>query len=217
MLMGILFNVCLITSNFLETKIITLGGLTLTGGLLIFPISYIINDCITEIWGFKKARLIIWTGFLMNFFVAGMGQLTVLIPAAPFWDGGEHFNYIFGLVPRIIVASLAAFLIGSFINAYVISKMKVKSKGKHFSLRAIVSTLFGETADSLIFFPIAFGGLIGIKELINLMVLQIILKSSYEIVILPLTIYVVKKVKKFENSDVYDDGISYNVFKVKDL
>ena len=95
MLLGIVFNVCLITANLLETKVIDLFGLTITGGLLVFPVSYIINDCISEVWGFKKARLIIWSGFLMNFFVVGMGQLAVWLPAAPFWDGAESFNFIF--------------------------------------------------------------------------------------------------------------------------
>ena len=217
MLMGIIFNVCLITANLLETKLIQVGSLTLTAGLLIFPISYIINDCITEIWGFKKARLIIWTGFLMNFFVAGMGQIATLIPAAHYWDGGEHFNYIFGLVPRITIASLIAFLCGSFVNSYVMSKMKIRSKGKNFSARAIVSTVFGESLDSIIFFPIAFLGLIAIPDLIKLALIQIALKSLYEILILPVTIRLVKYVKKVDGSDVYDTDVSYNPLKIKEL
>lgn len=215
--MGILFVVCLISSNLLETKVIQVGTLTLTAGMLIFPISYIINDCITEVWGFKKARLIIWIGFAMNFFVAGMGQLATFIPAAEYWDGGEHFNYIFGLVPRITIASLAAFICGSFVNAYIMSRMKIKSKGKNFSLRAIVSTIFGETLDSLIFFPIAFGGLIAFPDLLKLTLIQIALKSLYEIIILPVTIQVVKYIKKVDGSDVYDENISYNPFKIKEL
>ena len=120
MLLGILFNVCLITANLLETKVITVFGITMTAGLLVFPISYIINDCIAEVWGFKKARLIIWSGFAMNFFVVAMGQIAVMLPAAPFWDGEAGFNFVFGMAPRIVVASLAAFLVGSFLNAFVI-------------------------------------------------------------------------------------------------
>ncbi|MDR2084569.1 MAG: queuosine precursor transporter [Bacteroidales bacterium] len=217
MIMGIIFNVCLITANLLETKLIQVGPLSITAGLLVFPISYIINDCITEIWGFKKARLIIWTGFIMNFFVAAMGQIATFIPAATYWEGGEHFNYIFGLVPRITIASLLAFICGSFVNSYIMSRMKIKSKGKRFSLRAIVSTIFGETIDSIIFFPIAFIGLIRFSDLINLILIQIALKSLYEILILPLTIRVIKYIKKIDGSDVYDDGISYNPLKIKDL
>lgn len=217
MLLGILFNVCLIAANLLETKVIQVGSLTVTAGLLVFPISYIINDCIAEVWGFKKARLIIWSGFAMNFFVVALGLIAVAIPAAPFWEGEEHFNFVFGMASRIVAASLMAFLVGSFLNAYVMSKMKVASQGRNFSARAIWSTVVGETADSLIFFPVAFGGVIAWKELLIMMGIQIVLKSMYEVIILPVTIRVVKAIKKIDGSDVYDTDISYNVLKVKDI
>ena len=217
MLLGILFNVCLIAANLLETKVIQVGSLIVTAGLLVFPISYIINDCIAEVWGFKKARLIIWSGFAMNFFVVALGLIAVAIPAAPFWEGEEHFNFVFGMAPRIVAASLMAFLVGSFLNAYVMSKMKVASQGRNFSARAIWSTVVGETADSLIFFPVAFGGVIAWKELLIMMGIQIVLKSMYEVIILPVTIRVVKAIKKIDGSDVYDTDISYNVLKVKDI
>ena len=217
MLLGILFNVCLIAANLLETKVIQVGSLTVTAGLLVFPISYIINDCIAEVWGFKKARLIIWSGFAMNFFVVALGLIAVAIPAAPFWEGEEHFNFVFGMAPRIVAASLMAFLVGSFLNAYVMSKMKVASQGRNFSARAIWSTVVGETADSLIFFPVAFGGIIAWKELLIMMGIQIVLKSMYEVIILPVTIRVVKAIKKIDGSDVYDTDISYNVLKIKDI
>ena len=217
MLLGILFNVCLIAANLLETKVIQLGSLTVTAGLLVFPISYIINDCIAEVWGFRKARLIIWSGFAMNFFVVGLGLAAVALPAAPFWEGEEHFNFVFGMAPRIVVASLLAFLTGSFLNAYVMSRMKLASRGRRFSLRAIVSTVVGETADSLIFFPIAFGGIIAWRELLVMMALQIVLKSLYEVIVLPLTIRVVKAVKRMDGSDVYDEGISYKIWKIREV
>ena len=217
MLLGILFNVCLIAANLLETKVIQVGSLTVTAGLLVFTSSYIINDCIAEVWGFKKARLIIWSGFAMNFFVVALGLIAVAIPAAPFWEGEEHFNFVFGMAPRIVAASLMAFLVGSFLNAYVMSKMKVASQGRNFSARAIWSTVVGETADSLIFFPVAFGGVIAWKELLIMMGIQIVLKSMYEVIILPVTIRVVKAIKKIDGSDVYDTNISYNVLKVKDI
>lgn len=217
MLLGILFNVCLIAANLLETKVIQIGSITVTAGLLVFPVSYIINDCIAEVWGFKKARLIIWSGFAMNFFVVALGLIAVALPAASFWDGEQHFNFVFGMAPRIVVASLLAFLVGSFLNAYVMSKMKVSSGGRNFSVRAIWSTVVGETADSLIFFPIAFGGLIDWSVLLMMMATQIVLKSLYEVIILPITIRVVKAVKRIDGSDVYDTDISYNVLKVKDI
>ncbi|CDB11599.1 putative membrane protein [Bacteroides sp. CAG:633] len=217
MLLGILFNVCLIAANLLETKVIQVCGITVTAGLLVFPVSYIINDCIAEVWGFRKARLIIWSGFAMNFFVVMLGLAAVALPAAPFWEGEEHFNFVFGMAPRIVVASLAAFLVGSFLNAYMMSKMKLASGGRHFSLRAILSTVVGETADSLIFFPVAFGGIIAWQELLLMMCIQIILKSMYEVVILPVTIRVVGLIKRIDGSDVYDEGISYKVWKISDI
>lgn len=217
MLLGILFNVCLIAANLLETKIIQIGGITATAGLIVFPISYIINDCIAEVWGFKKARLIIWSGFAMNFLVVAFGQVAVSLPAAPFWSGEEGFNFVFGLAPRIAAASLIAFLAGSFLNAYVMSRMKVASNGKNFSARAILSTIVGESADSLIFFPIAFIGLIPAKELFIMIGTQAVLKTVYEIIILPVTIQVVKYIKKVDGNDVYDTNIRYNILKVKDI
>ena len=210
MLLGILFNVCLIAANLLETKVIQVFGITVTAGLLVFPVSYIINDC-------RKARLIIWSGFAMNFFVVMLGLIAVALPAAPFWDGAPHFNFVFGMAPRIVVASLTAFLVGSFLNAYVMSRMKVASGGRHFSARAIWSTVVGETADSLIFFPVAFGGIIAWQELLLMMCTQIVLKSMYEVIILPVTIRVVKAIKRIDGSDVYDEGISYKVWKISEI
>ena len=211
MLLGILFNVCLIAANLLETKVIQVFGITVTAGLLVFPVSYIINDCIAEVWGFRKARLIIWSGFAMNFFVVMLGLIAVALPAAPFWDGAPHFNFVFGMAPRIVAASLTAFLVGSFLNAYVMSRMKVASGG------AFWSTVVGETADSLIFFPVAFGGIIAWQELLLMMCTQIVLKSMYEVIILPVTIRVVKAIKRIDGSDVYDEGISYKVWKISEI
>lgn len=217
MVWGIVFCVCLVAANLLETKVVQLGPISITAGLLVFPISYIINDCIAEVWGFRKARLIIWMGFLMNFMVVALGQIAVALPAAPFWEGEESFNFVFGMAPRIAVASLLAFLVGSFINAYVMSRMKIASHGKNFSARAILSTVFGESADSLIFFPLAFGGLMPISELGKMMLVQVVLKTMYEIIILPITIRVVKYIKHVDDCDVYDEHISYNVLKIKEI
>lgn len=217
MLLGILFCVCLVAANLLETKVVQAGPLSVTAGLLVFPISYIINDCIAEVWGFRKARLIIWMGFLMNFMVVALGKIAVWLPAAPFWQGEEAFNFVFGLAPRIAAASLMAFLVGSFLNAYVMSRMKLASGGRNFSLRAILSTVAGEGADSLIFFPLAFGGLMPVAELGKMMLVQVCLKTLYEIIILPVTIRVVDYIKRVDGTDVYDDHISYNILKINEL
>lgn len=211
MAMGVLFCVCLIAANILETKQMTFGPINITGGIIVFPISYILNDCFVEVWGYKKARIVIWLGFLMNFLFVIFGALVDWMPGASYWDNEEGFHKIFGLAPRIVAASFVAFLVGSFLNAYVMSKMKIASKGKKFSLRAIVSTVIGESADSLIFFPLALGGIVPFDNLILMMISQAILKTLYEILVLPVTIRVVKHVKKVEDTDVYDVDISYRV------
>lgn len=213
MLFGILFCVCLITANILETKQIQVLGISLTGGLIVFPVSYIINDCVCEVWGYSKARMLIWTGFAMNFFFVAVGALCDIIPGAPYWDNEAGFHAIFGLAPRITAASFIAFVFGSFINAYVMSRMKISSQGRNFSLRAIVSTIAGESVDSLIFFPLALGGVVPTTSLIMLMLWQVVLKTAYEIVALPVTIRAVKAIKKYEGEDAYDNDISYGWFK----
>ncbi|MBB1530129.1 MAG: queuosine precursor transporter [Prevotella sp.] len=214
MLFSILFCVCLILANLLETKQIAIGPVSLTGGLIVFPISYIINDCVCEVWGFRKARLLIWSGFAMNFFFVAVGALCDWIPGAPYWNNDEGFHAVFGLAPRIAAASFVAFLLGSFANAYVMSKMKIRDSGRNFSARAILSTIAGESIDSLIFFPLALSGVVPTEELPKLMLIQVLLKTAYEILVLPLTIRVVKYVKEYEGSDVYDEGISYSVWKI---
>ena len=217
LVMGIVFCVCLICSNLLEVKMVSLGGITATAGLIVFPISYIINDCIAEVWGYRKARLIIWMGFLMNLLAVIFIPLAIVLPAPPFWEVQDAFVATFSSTPRILLASFIAFLAGSFLNAYVMSRMKISSGGKHFSLRAIASTVVGESADSLLFFPIAFGGVVPVKELAVLIVTQACLKTAYEIIILPVTVRVVRLVKRIDGSDVYDRQVSYNIFKIKDL
>ena len=214
MLFGILFCVCLIAANVLETKQIAFGSISLTGGLIVFPVSYIINDCVCEVWGYKKTRMLIWTGFAMNFFFVMLGAICDMIPGAPYWTNDEGFHAVFGLAPRIAFASFLAFICGSFVNAYVMSKMKLSSGGKNFSLRAVVSTIFGESVDSIIFFPLALWGVVPTEELPWLMLWQVILKTAYEIVVLPLTISVVRYVKRHEQVDTYDNDVNYSIWRV---
>lgn len=217
MLFSILFCVCLITANVLETKQISLGPLNITGGLIVFPISYIINDCVCEVWGYRKARLLIWVGFAMNFLFVAFGALADALPAAPYWHNGEGFHAVFGLAPRIALASFVAFIAGSFVNAYVMSRMKVSSGGRNFSLRAILSTVYGELADSVIFFPLALGGVVPTGELPKFVISQVALKTLYEVIVLPITIRVVQAAKRHEGEDVYDKDIDYSIWKIFSL
>jgi hypothetical protein len=222
MLFGTLFCVCLITANVLETKQFSFGPVNLTAGIIVFPVSYIINDVVCEVWGYERTRMLIWMGFAMNFFFVIMGAIADWIPGAPYWHGEEGFHTIFGLAPRITLASFIAFIAGSFINAYVMSRMKLSSRQNHeaqnfvrsFSSRAVLSTVFGELTDSIIFFPLALGGVIPWEEMPSLMISQVTLKTLYEILVLPVTIRVVEYTKKRDNEDVYDEDINYNIFNI---
>ncbi|MDR3127143.1 MAG: queuosine precursor transporter [Tannerellaceae bacterium] len=197
MVLSVVFSICLVASNLLATKTFQAFGITATAGVLVFPLSYIVNDCIVEVWGFSAIRRVIWTGFAANLLVIVFSQLAILLPGAPFWmEHEEGFNFVFGLAPRIAFASLAAFVAGSFVNARIMSRMKQKAGEKHFSVRAMVSTLAGETVDSAIFFPIAFLGIMPPEVIAGMVLTQAALKSAYEAVILPVTVRVVNLLKK---------------------
>ena len=217
MFAGIIFTTCLLLSNILAVKIITIGKLAAPAGVLIFPIAYILNDVIAEVWGYRNARLIIWTGFAMNLIAVVFFTAAIAIPSAPFWDKQEAFATIIGTTPRIVLASLTAYLAGSFINAFIMSRMKVKSNGKNFGIRAIVSTLAGESIDSLFFISIAFAGIFPIRAIGIMIITQALLKTVYEIIILPITSITVIKIKKLEETNIFDTNISYNPFRLKDV
>lgn len=214
---GLLFTTCLIVANIVEQKLISIGPIEATAGLLIFPVSYIINDIIAEVWGYRKARLIIWYGFLMNFLTVIIFRLSIVVPGSENFSHQEAFQLVLGNTERISLASFIAFLIGSFLNAMVMSKMKLFQKGRNFSLRAVVSTLVGEGADSLVFFTIAFVGVIPNGDLMTLILTQTAMKTGYEILVLPLTNVIVRWVKRKEQEDVFDEGISYNPLKINEL
>lgn len=216
-LAGVLFTSCLLISNLISSKIIAIGSWFVPAGVMIFPISYIINDVVAEVWGYRKARLIIWTGFLMNLFAVLFYTLSVQWPAAPFWQNQEAFANVLSSTPRIAIASLMAYLVGSFINAYVMSRVKILTKGRNFSFRAILSTLFGEGADSAIFITVAFAGIIPLSQLPMMILTQAVIKTLFEIVLLPVTIWVVKRIKRVDNVDTFDVGVSYNPFKIGDI
>ena len=202
LVMAVLFCVCLIVSNLMEIKTVAIGAFTITAGVVTFPISYVISDCIVEIYGFRSARFVIWTGFAMNLLVCLLLQLGLWLPGDAQWTGQEAMQLIFGAVPRILVASFGAFLCGSMANAYVMARMKSGREGSRgFSLRAIVSTLWGEGIDSVIFFPIAFAGTLPWPVIGSLILTQTLLKTAYEIAILPLTLYIVRRLRAYEGHD----------------
>jgi len=194
--LAVLFCVCLIASNLFETKIFQAGPLVLTGGFLIFPLMYILNDCITEVYGYREMRSLIRTAFIMNAFFVLMAQLVILLPSVAFSDSQEHFEYIFKADLRITVASMLAFVLGSVVNSKVMARMKKDDTLKGFGWRAVASSFLGESVDSVIFFPIAFWG-VGTKNLLVMMATQIILKTVYEIILLPFTRKYVAYLKRY--------------------
>ena len=198
-------------------KIVDLGFMTATGGLIVFPMSYIINDCIVEVYGFRLARLTIWLGFFMNLLSVILIHVAIALPADVSWQGQDAFVATFGSSARILMASFVAMICGSMVNAYVMSKMKLGQQGRNFSLRAVASTLFGETVDSLVFFPIAFYGVLPNTTLVALICTQAGMKTAYEIVVLPLTVRVVRYLKRKEELDVYDYKVSYKWWRIFDF
>lgn len=208
LVLTVAFVVCIIIANLTEIKTVSVGNwFTITAGVVVFPISYIINDCVVEVYGFARARVMIWLGFAMSLLVAVMLQLALWLPGSPEWEAQAAMETIYGAVPRIMFASFAAFLAGSFLNAWVMSRMKRSRRGRPggFGVRAIVSTLWGEGIDSLIFFPIAFGGHLPWLTIASLIVTQLFIKTFYEIIILPVTMVVVKNLKRIEGLDRDDD------------
>lgn len=224
LILAILFIVCLIVANLVEIKTVSIGSVTVTAGLAAFPLSYIINDCLVEIYGFRKARLVIWLGFAMSLLTATMLNIAIWLPGGEDWQSQNAMEEIYGSVPRIMFASFAAFICGSMVNAYVMSRMKraaVNPKSSatwNFSLRAIISTLWGEGVDSVIFFPIAFLGTLPTTTILTLIISQALLKTGYEILILPITISVVKRLKRIEGEDTIDSAsTNYSWWRMTDL
>ena len=217
--LAVTFCVCLVTSNLFVPRLWQVGRLSLqlSGAVIIFPISYIINDLLTEVYGYRKAMLVIWMGFVLSAFVAVAAQLVSWLPAplSPESQGvADSFNQLFGLIPRTTVASLLAFLLGSQINAWVMSRMKVATKGRGFGWRAILSTVAGELSDSVIFYPLAFAGVLPFKAIVSIILTQVTVKTLYEVVILPVTTLIARRLKKAEGIDTYDYDISYNPFRL---
>lgn len=209
---AILFVASLLIGNTVAVKVITFAGFAIPAGILCFPIAYIVNDVLTEVYGYQKAKSVIWWGFVALAFMTLVYYLATIITPAPFWQEQSSFEKIFSVVPRIALGSLVAFLVGSLLNSMVLSRMKIWSKGKHLWMRTIGSTIVGEAADSVIFNLIAFGGIFGTKDLITIMISGFVLKTLYEIVATPLTYLVVGYLKKAEQEDKYDHGVNYNPF-----
>jgi uncharacterized integral membrane protein (TIGR00697 family) len=207
-----LFITCLITANIIAVKLVSLYGFILPAAILIFPLSYIIGDVLTEVYGYRQARRVIWLGFFCNFITVVAILIGQMLPSASFWDGQASYERILGYAPRLLFASFLAYLVGEFSNAFVLAKLKIATKGRWLWLRTIGSTLIGQGLDSAIFITLAFVGTIPLNALFSAVVIQWLAKSLYEAVVTPLTYVVVAFLKRKEGLDVYDRDTKFNPF-----
>lgn len=183
--------------------------------VIFFPVSYIIGDILTEVYGYARARRVVWMGFGALVFLAISSQIVLAMPPADRWHGQEHYQHVFGATPRIVFASVLAFWLGELANAYVMAKMKVMSKGKHLWQRTIGSTIVGQGIDSAIFYPIAFYGMWDMDMLINIAIFAWATKVGWEIFLTPLTYLVINKMKRAENVEIYDTDTNFTPFSVQ--
>jgi queuosine precursor transporter len=204
------FITALVIANIIAVKLVTLFGLVLPAAIIIFPISYIVGDVLTEVYGYSKARQVIWLGFFCNLIAVVAVWCGQKLPPAPFWHGQEAYEQILGYTPRLLAASFAAYLIGEFANSLVLAKMKIATKGRWLWTRTIGSTLVGQGVDSLVFISLAFLGTMPIAGLASIIVTQWLGKSLYETAATPLTYVVVNFLKRAEGIDVYDYDTRFN-------
>ena len=195
--MSIVFVTCLLISNILAAKLLKVGSYSVTAGVLVFPISYIINDIFSEVYGYDRTKKVIIFGFIMNIFMVLILSLAIALPTPIWFENNDAFKLILGFTPRTCFASLTAYLFGSLVNSKVLVNMRKNQKSK-FGVRAIVSTIFGEFTDSLIFVSVIFLGSISILQIISMILIQVILKTLYEFICLPITSILVEKVKIYE-------------------
>jgi hypothetical protein len=205
-----LFVTCLLTANTIAAKLIVVGGLVLTAGIVIFPVSYVIGDVLTEVWGYGAARRVIWLGFACNALMVVAVWIGGELPAAPFWSGQAAYQEILGHAPRILAASFAAYLVGEFANAFVLAKLKIATAGRWLWLRTIGSTLVGQGLDSVVFVTLAFAGVVPAGALAGIVAGQWAVKVAYEAAATPLTYAAVAWLKSREQVDTFDNQTDFN-------
>ena len=214
MIIGIVYVACLLLSNLVAGKLWAVtDSITLPAAVILFPITYIFGDIFTEVYGFKKARMIIWMGFALSFFAVLVYLITIGLPHPEYFENQSAYEIVLGTTPRVALASFIGYLFGEFSNSMVLSKLKVKTQGKNLWLRTIGSTLVGEGFDSIIFILISFYGTMENSVVFKMILFQYAFKVCYEIIFTPLTYIIVNVLKKKEGIDTFDEGIKYNILK----
>jgi uncharacterized integral membrane protein (TIGR00697 family) len=210
------FITSLLVANIIAVKLIDLWGWILPAGVILFPVSYILGDVLTEVYGYRRARQVVWLGFGCNVLAVGAIVLAMILPPAAFWNDQLAYERILGYTPRLLGASFLAYLLGELANAFVLAKMKIATRGRWLWTRTIGSTLVGQGLDSLVFMTLAFAGVLPLKALLTAILTQWIAKSAYETAVTPLTYKIVNYLKCQEGVDVYDWDINFNPLKIRD-
>ncbi|MGB5620686.1 MAG: queuosine precursor transporter [Desulfobacterales bacterium] len=210
-----LFVACLLISNIIAGKLVQIWGVVLPAAVILFPLTYVFGDILTEVYGFRRARLVIWIGFIANILMAAVFIVTIALPHPAFWNEQSAFRTVLGFTPRLVAASLVAYWAGEFSNSIVLSKVKILTRGRWLWFRTIGSTVVGEGLDTLLFITIAFAGVLPAVVLFEMMLAQYVWKVGYEIAVTPLTYLLVRWLKRREGLDTYDQGIGYNPFRLE--
>jgi uncharacterized integral membrane protein (TIGR00697 family) len=218
------FVTTLIISNIIAVKVIQMGPLFLPAAVILFPVAYIFGDILTEVYGYGRARQVIWTGFFCNLLAVIAIWLAGLLPPAPFWTAGfystpeqaqQAYQAILGFTPRLLLASFLAYLVGEFLNSFVMARLKVRTAGRYLWLRTISSTILGEGADSLVFITIAFWGIFPLADLGTAIVSQWLFKVVFEVIATPFTYWIVNTLKRVEREDYFDRDTDFSPVVLK--
>lgn len=212
-----IFISSLIVSNIIAVKLINLWGVTLPAAIVVFPVTYIFGDILTEVYGYSHARLVIWLGFFANLLVVLFIKVGEVLPSAEVWSNQQAYGAILGYTPRILLASFTAYLVGEFTNSYVLSKLKIATRGRWLWTRTIGSTLVGQLIDSSIFITLAFAGLVPPTIIVKIVVGQWLFKTGYEALATPVTYLIVGILKRREGVDTYDYETNFNPLKLLSL
>jgi uncharacterized integral membrane protein (TIGR00697 family) len=213
--MAVAAGACLITANTVAVKLVSIMGFVVPGGALVYPIAFILDDVITEVYGYRAARLIIWCAFGANLLFDVMAIIVLALPGAPYWRGQSAYVQVFSYTPRLLFGAFASYLVGNFANTIIMSRMKIVTRGRALWARTITSTVIGQGCDSIIFVSIAYAGTITFGQLLAVIGTLWVFKSIYEILLTPLTYVVVGSLKRREGLDSYDHRVNYNPFSFR--
>lgn len=208
-----IFIASLLVSNVIAGRLFVLFGVALPSAVILFPVTYILSDIFTEVYGFEKTKRVIWGGFLANLLMSVVFLIALRLPAPDFFTATEAYSVVLGMTPRVVLASLLGYWAGEFGNSISLSILKVATKGRHLWTRTIASTIVGQGLDTVLFIGIAFGGAMPLEALLGMMVAQYLFKVGYEVIFTPLTYAVIRAVKRREGIDAYDRGVAYNPFR----